>query len=560
MTNYLYRHWKTPLTLLLGIAVFFFWWKAYPHALSYQEQYQLFLWTPQYFSERVAVPGGLADWLGELVVQFYYVEWLGAFLLSLFFMLLQRLVWASMKSHALLLYPLSFIPCVLLLWSMGDASVLLGYGMALAGVLTFSCLTYLFGLHKGRKPLLWAVVADVVLIPLVYWLFGGLVWLYVCIRTIHMGGRSWLWTVIWMGATFWMASIALPQWPMQQIIMPIAYYRIPLQCPWTLSIIPLVVFLLCTVAAFWKGEKARPTTRIRKGVWTALLVETAAVAGFACWLVPTGFDKDTYALIRQDYLVRNQRWDDIIKEAADYQVRTPFSSVCVNLALSKKRLLADRMFDFYQSGDDALIMHSIGDLTSNMPSMEALWHLGMVNATQRYAFNLQGSILNAKRSGRLTRRIAQCMLANGHYQTARKQLQWLSQSLFYRQWANEQLAALQQEGDARERAILSDADIKRVRSLRFKSDFLFSIGEPATMFGLLFNDNHQNLMALDYFLAQHLLSGNLPAFQQYLAWAQQYGGYRQMPLGYQDVMRCIQNNGNVSDSPYRNYVKRMTGQ
>ena len=57
--------------------------------------------------------------------------------------------------------------------------------------------------------------------------------------------------------------------------------------------------------------------------------------------------------------------------------------------------------------------------------------------------------------------------------------------------------------------------------------------------------------------AQMLLNGNVQGFQQYLGLAQQYGGYRQMPLGYQDAMRCIQMQGNVKGSPYASYVKRM---
>ena len=78
------------------------------------------------------------------------------------------------------------------------------------------------------------------------------------------------------------------------------------------------------------------------------------------------------------------------------------------------------------------------------------------------------------------------------------------------------------------------------------------------MFGLLFMNNQQNKMALDYFMAQMLLKGNLQGFQQYMGVVQQFGGYRQMPLGYQDVMRCIQMQGRVPDSPYAKYVQRMT--
>ena len=97
------------------------------------------------------------------------------------------------------------------------------------------------------------------------------------------------------------------------------------------------------------------------------------------------------------------------------------------------------------------------------------------------------------------------------------------------------------------------------RKLRYKENFLYSYEEIDKMFGLLFMDNKENKAALDYFLAQMLLKGNLRGFQQYLGLAQQYGGYRQMPLGYQDVMRCIQMQGNVQGSPFADYAKRMMG-
>ena len=97
----------------------------------------------------------------------------------------------------------------------------------------------------------------------------------------------------------------------------------------------------------------------------------------------------------------------------------------------------------------------------------------------------------------------------------------------------------------------------RLRQMRYKENFLYSYDEIDKMFGLLLMDNTDNKMALDYFLGQMLLKGNVQGFQQYLGLAQQYGGYREMPLGYQDAMRCIQMQGNVQGSPYANYVKRM---
>lgn len=72
--KYLSRHIGFILSLLFAVAVALFWAFPYRCALSYQEQYRnLFLFTPSYFTERISVPGGLADYVAEFITQFYYV-------------------------------------------------------------------------------------------------------------------------------------------------------------------------------------------------------------------------------------------------------------------------------------------------------------------------------------------------------------------------------------------------------------------------------------------------------------------------------------------------------
>lgn len=486
MTKAMVRYGNMGLSVLVGIGMFVFWYLWYPHALSYQEQYQLFLWTWDYFIERMSLPGGLADWIGELIVQFYYVEWIGALLLALLFVALQ---WVTARLLPKSCWLLSIVPVVLLWWLMGDINVLLSLPVAIILALALACFM--------PRSLSWI---DIIVLPLAYWLIGPVMWLYVMVRAMQLGWKH-LWTVGWLLAVQLMAyALFLPQWPLQQSMTGLNYYRIPLHYPQL-----------------------------------------------------SGYDRDMYELIRQDYLVRNERWNEIVKRAGDYQVRTPFWSNCVNLALSQKRLLADRMFDFYQSGEDALIMPRIRDLTSMLPSAEAFWRLGMVNSAQRYMFDTQESILNGCKSGRCTKRIAECMIVNRHYQTAKKQLDLLKKSLFYRSWAEEMEALM-----ADETKINTHPVYGRLRQLRYQENFLYNYEEIDKMFGLLLMNNTENKMALDYFLGQMLLKGNIKGFQQYLGLAQQYGGYRQMPLGYQDVMRCIQMQGRVSDSPYAKYAQRMT--
>ena len=480
------------LSVLVGIGIFLFWAIGYPHALSYQEQNQLFLWTWDYFTERLSVAGGLADWLGEFIVQFYYIPWLGSLLIALLFVALQRLTACLLPKGLWCL--LSLAPVALLWWLMGDINVLLSLPVAIVLALAMAVVV-----GKVGKV---GVLGELGMIPLGYWLIGPAVWIYVVVRVVQQGWRH-LWSPVWLVA-IQVASYAwlLPQWPLQQVMTGLNYYRIPLQYPQ------------------WKG-----------------------------------YDADMYELIRLDYLTRNEQWDEVISRAEQHEVRTAFWSNCVNLALSQKRMLAERQFDFYQSGGDALIMPRMRDQTSNLPSAEAFFRLGLINSAQRYMFDIQESILNGRKSGRCTKRIVECMLINGHYQTARKYIDLLKKSLFYCNWAEEA-----------ERCLGKDAMIDRhpvwgrLRQLRFKNDFLFSYDEKEKIFGLLLMDNHDNKMALDYFIAQLLLNGDVQGVAQYLPLAEQYGGYRYMPAGYQDAVRTIQSRGQASGTKYGEYVKRMMGQ
>ncbi len=63
----------------------------------------------------------------------------------------------------------------------------------------------------------------------------------------------------------------------------------------------------------------------------------------------------TYDLIDYDFLVRTEQWDKIIEKAEKKPATTPLSVSCVNLALSQKGMLADRLFEFYQNGGEGFV-------------------------------------------------------------------------------------------------------------------------------------------------------------------------------------------------------------
>ena len=113
------KHARELLTAVFAVAVFLFWLLCLPFLMVAREQSQLFLWNTDYLFERLALPGGLAQYLGEFVVQFFMNPLFGAILYALLLVGVQLLTWRIIRSMvhsplSILHYLLSFIPACLL--------------------------------------------------------------------------------------------------------------------------------------------------------------------------------------------------------------------------------------------------------------------------------------------------------------------------------------------------------------------------------------------------------------------------------------------------------------
>ncbi len=128
---------KYTFSLVFGIMVFQFWCLVHPYILTYHEQNQLFLFTSDYWTQRFAVAGGFADYLGEFLVQFFFYPAAGAAIVAVLLTSIQLLTWALARRYNSS-YVLSFLPALLLLALMGDENTLLSYPVSILLVLLIS--------------------------------------------------------------------------------------------------------------------------------------------------------------------------------------------------------------------------------------------------------------------------------------------------------------------------------------------------------------------------------------------------------------------------------------
>ncbi len=294
-----YESWA--ISALLGIVVLLHWLWTYPHALSYQEQYQLFLLTGDYFLERISVAGGLADYLGEFLTQFYYIPWVGATILALLTVGVQRAVFHACQGNLVALI-LSLIPIAMLLRLQGDESVLLSYTVAL--------LLTLLAANTMKGKWMWA---DVVLFPLLYWCLGPMAWLYAGLRVMHLGRNSW-----WMLSILFVTQLlayrtVLQQYPFVNVMLGIGYYRRLMEIPTMMWLIPLVILLLSLMISrsHTSSKWVSPNMAVRCICYLFLFVDI-------CFFVRGMYDKEKYELIRQDALIRHEQWDEVIRRAEKY--------------------------------------------------------------------------------------------------------------------------------------------------------------------------------------------------------------------------------------------------
>lgn len=529
------RIWPLLLSLLFGAAICWFWSSPMACMLSYHEQYQLFTFDWQYFVERIKLPGGLADYLSEFIVQFFYTPIFGALILAVLFVGLQCVSWLICRSFGAVKYwySLSFVPPFLLWFMMSDENVLPTLPIAILANLAFALVYF-----RWRKwPLALAIV------PLSYWLFGSAVVVFIILAIAkEFNIKRSLSVVCFSIALVLMALLSailssyLP-YEFHRFFVGINYYRYPEYDP----TVQIIVTLICAVAPIIIAKLPATNKILAAAISTIVFIGGGIV-------IHGAFNLPKHELIEYEYLVRAEQWQKIIDKAEVQPATTPMSVACVNLASYQRGQLCERIFDFFQNGSEGLIPPFTRDMTSPVSTAEIFLRLGMVNDAHRYFFEAQEAIPNYRRSARLTKRLIQCEIVNGNYKVARKWLHQLEHTLFYKKWAQSTLAMLDDED-----AVKSNSFYANLREIRHKrNDYLFSETEIDQMLGLLFTGNRKNRMAYEYLMCYVLLQRDTEKFLRYYSLGQSLG-YQRIPRAFQEVLigSWLLKNSDPKSIPYQ---------
>ena len=371
-------------TVLLGAAVFAYWYVLKPHLIIERELLQMFRFSADYFAGRIVMPAGLARYVADFLSQFFISVSFGALVMALLSMLAQGLSWLLLRrlrpsvtqqdgSSKRLLCALSFVPPLVFVFLMSDLRVQLT--LYVAFLMVVGALVSLPSSSPKRAFLLSAL-----LVVAGYWFAGPIVLLAVFLTPFILTS-----------------------------------HHSPLTSPLSLLISQIALFVVCIV--FSLRMVPYPLRIVATGidyVWPDSQI---------------GTDEE----MRYDLLIRQARWNRILQHARQ---QPPRSAACQHVA----QLAAwyQHLIDQHQlAASFGNVRESINSSVSAGLVSDFCMHLAMINIAQRAAFELNESAANYNKSARATKRLAETALCTGQYEVALKYASLLSQTLFYRRWAQE---------------------------------------------------------------------------------------------------------------------------
>ena len=522
------------LTCLLMVAVGLFYGLLYPYHLHYYEQMQMFQFSSQYFWETVLVPGGLADYLGRFLTQFFHITWAGALIMALLYGIVYLTSWLAVRNGLsgqnrlfwtiLLLLPIRF------LWINGcDENAMPALWIAFASSLLAVYVLKKIGNDTLRRGV--ALLAFIVLYAVVGPLSVVLMALMALYELRRDDGLRWVWALVFVGVAVILPQVAhrIVNWPLENLYKGIHYFRFTqVQLPyiWVAAGLIVIIDLLSHLAErFLKGKEVVNSYVL--GLGTLALMALLIFVG-----VKRHYRPNNEVMLMYDDMVLNERWDDILDAAKKRTPKHPACVQCINLAMAMKGKMGDLLFRVPQSDSGALLPEFSINFSRPLTAGQIYLNLGWTNTAQRFVYEAQESIPDTEKSARCYKLLAQTHLARGERALAKKYLKKLQKTLFYDDWANETMA-LANNPDPK--ALAQHPFYGQLMRGAVKEDYFFS-PDMMAMLGNYCTTTPHNHIATQYLLGLALVERDLETFVACFNLDQYLNGKERIPEYYQQAL------------------------
>ncbi|MBQ9362339.1 MAG: hypothetical protein IJT97_02850 [Bacteroidaceae bacterium] len=404
---------------------------------------QLWYGSEVYWNDLMKLPGGLLAWTGSYLTQFLYKPALGSGMLIALWVMFYFLIKGAFQLKGWL-WGVAFASAMCLLAGEIDLGYWIYYikipGYYFRETLGFMAMAGLFWI--GRLPRnKWVSIAVNVLIGLTYPLFGAfslLALLLLSVKALKNLKTNKVSSLYTLGS-----AIAL------LVIVPIVFYQfypeLPMYDAWVVSfpmfraeemlsipsMMPYFILVALSVLAVLLSGSAKV-----EGLKPAFAnLVSIAVLVLSVWAVEVANfnDYNFHAETRMYRAVEEARWDDVLLEAAKAPGDVTREMVILrNIALFNKGTAGSQMFHYNNMGEPPCVRDSLHVHMVQCAAPLIYLHHGKTNFSLRWC--IENSVEYDYSFSNL-KILSICSLIHGELQAARKYLDILSNTLFYKDWA-----------------------------------------------------------------------------------------------------------------------------
>ncbi len=518
---------KLIFSLILFLLLFAFLQADCAFHFFYVEQTQLFQATGRYFAGKLAEPGGLALWISEFLVQFFAFPYAGAAITAALLAAVGERMAALVKriAPATDLYLFYLLPPLALLF------VHIDFNYRLQGTIAYWFL--LSALERYiRLPSFPPRIAAAFLFSLVlYWWAGPVAVLFAGCVVLWEGlnrGLKGAWSLLPLAMTAGLACLGLRLgWTgeFRFAFLPDAYYYQRLH-PGRVIYYAWILLPLILTAAYFLRNRAVVSRKKKTG---ALFAQIFLFVLIYQWGITVYSDAGSALMKELDYYSRTKQWDRLIEKCKGPQ--TNYVYLCLlNRALAEKGELAERMFAFDQRGAEGLILQWDKSAAISTLLSDLYFTMGNIALAQEMAFESYVSSLG-EGNPRMLQRLVETNLIYGAYPVAEKYIDILSQTFFYREWAESRRVFLYND-----EAVEKDALLGAKRKDLLSADHLSQPQSIGIDLQRMAEHHPANRIPIEYLGAVCLLNKDLAPFKALME--KHYGTpvLPSLPLSFQEAV------------------------
>lgn len=512
----------SDLLFFLCFFLYFFFFKRYH--LAFQEQIQLFRFNADYFREFLSRPGGLSEYAGAFLTQFFNYPFAAAFIITLLCAAIFLIFIRIFSVHNIKGQFWSYIPLIMI------AALHSNYLYSAAFTVAFllSLIYFALYLQAGeRKIHLFLILVTWPMLDIAAGGFSLMTGIMCIIHAALVRKDKLRWPV---AVTVTALTVIIP------LIFSVSVFHVadgriyttflPVQ---TGSFKEIFLILTCYTpsvlllsALFRPGERSI-SSRLKHSLNAAALI---IVVAFSVFVFRSFRDENTELLLGIDSDVQRSDWEAVLIKSGEINEPNRMVLHYTNLALYKTGHLCDRLFHYPQSGKAGLWLDWQQDWLIAFFGCGTYYQIGYNSEAYRWAFEAMVAKGPNPRSLKI---LALTCIAENDLRLAEKYLNILRQTASYRRWAERYLSILDDPD-----FLDKDKELSAKRDLMIRSVFINSNNLGGRLQHLL-REHPDNRMAYEYFMASLLLEKDLDGFAANIERVKDLG-YKSLPVHFEEAI------------------------